>query len=270
MISNNHNDLSFSDKIEYNLSTASDLLKSNDPEELISAGRCFSDIMNKKTDISEKKDAMKYAEKFYQKALKTDTLHYYLGQSLSDLSVKKYLYFNENITDEIDKYYKIMLKQNNQYDLLSVLYYYISNVDIDSIYVNFGYPEKAISIAEKLLEFKSVRKSIKTNIAEGCSDLAFILLSYKSQYKNSLIAAQIAVKADSTSLNTYTNLPLAYLFNNMYDEAVKVYSKWKDKPYMPEEGFKNFKEVFLSDFADLERRGISHPDFEKIKELLNK
>jgi hypothetical protein len=39
---------------------------------------------------------------------------------------------------------------------------------------------------------------------------------------------------------------------------------------MPEEGFKNFKEVFLSDFADLERRGITHPDFEKIKELLNK
>jgi WD40 repeat protein len=270
LISNNHNDLSISDKIEYKISSVSDLLKSSDPKELLLAGRFFSDMMDKKIDISEKKDAMGIAEKFFQKALKFDTLHVFLATSLSDLSVKKYLYFNDNITDEIEKYYKIMLKQNNQYDLIEVLSYYVNKIDIDSTYIDFGYPEKAISIAEKLVELNSINKNIKTRIASNCSNLAFVLLSYKSQYKNSLIAVKIAVKADSTFLNTYTNLPLAYLFNNMYDEAVKVYLKWKDKPYMPEEGFKNFKEVFLSDFADLERRGITHPDFEKIKELLNK
>jgi len=84
------------------------------------------------------------------------------------------------------------------------------------------------------------------------------------------MAAKIAVKADSTFQNTYTNLPLALIFNNMYDEAVKVYMKWKDKPYLDDPGFKTFKEVFLSDFDDLERRGITHPDFEKVKELLKK
>ena len=138
------------------------------------------------------------------------------------------------------------------------------------VFMLFGYPEKAISIAEKILDLSPTGKFIRRQTALFSSNLAFELLDYKSQHKNSLIAARIAAKADSTFQTTYTNIPLAMLFNNMYDEAVKVYMKWKDVLYTEDVGSNTFRDIFLLDFADLERRGIYHPDFEKVKELLKK
>jgi hypothetical protein len=56
----------------------------------------------------------------------------------------------------------------------------------------------------------------------------------------------------------------------MYSEAEAEYLKWKDKPWTSDTQFKTFREVFLSDIADLESKGITHPGFAKIKELLKK
>ena len=84
------------------------------------------------------------------------------------------------------------------------------------------------------------------------------------------MAVKIAIKADSTNQYSYTNLPIAYLLNNMYNEAEKEYIKWKDRPWTDDTRYKTFREVFLTDLADLENAGINHPDFERVKELLKK
>jgi len=110
LISNNHNDLSFSDKIEYGILSISDLLESNDPNELLFAGNYFFDIMNKKIDISEKRKATKTAKRFYQKGLKFDTLHITIARRLIDLSIKEYQYYNQDISDEIEQYHGIIMK----------------------------------------------------------------------------------------------------------------------------------------------------------------
>jgi hypothetical protein len=94
------------------------------------------------------------------------------------------------------------------------------------------------------------------------------MFSYKSQYRNSLEAAQIGIKADSTNEYLITNLPLALIFNNRYDEAVKVYSKYKDQPCPDIPEFKTYREVFQADIDDFEQKGITHPDFVKVRELL--
>ena len=270
LITNNHNDLSFSDKIEYGILSISDLLESNDPNELLLAGNYFFDIMNKKIDISEKRKATKTAKRFYQKGLKFDTLHITIARRLIDLSIKEYQYYNQDISDEIEQYHGIIMKETDQSELIAALRYYVNTISGDSVYVSFGYPEKAISIAEKILDLSPTGKYIRRQTALYSSNLAFELLDYKSQHKNSLIAARIAAKADSTFQTTYTNIPLAMLFNNMYDEAVKVYMKWKDVLYTEDVGNNTFRDIFLLDFADLERRGIYHPDFEKVKELLKR
>jgi hypothetical protein len=43
-----------------------------------------------------------------------------------------------------------------------------------------------------------------------------------------------------------------------------------DKPWTATSDFKIYRETFLDDIRDLESRGITHPDFAKVKELLKK
>jgi hypothetical protein len=56
----------------------------------------------------------------------------------------------------------------------------------------------------------------------------------------------------------------------MYGDAEKEYLKWKDKPWTEDDRFQTFRDAFLLDIADLEKKGITHPDFAKVKELLKK
>ncbi|MBI5217725.1 MAG: hypothetical protein HY958_02185 [Bacteroidia bacterium] len=78
-----------------------------------------------------------------------------------------------------------------------------------------------------------------------------------------------AIKADKEAQISYTNLPLCFLFNNEFEEAKKVYLNFKDKPYTDDREKTTFKKVFLEDIQNLEGKGITHPDFAKVKKLLN-
>ena len=267
ILSNNHNDLSITDKIDYNIFSVSDLLESSNPNDIYLAGRYYLDNIGKKIDIPEKKYAIKIAEKLFRKGLTFDTLHGPIARRLTELCLNKHEFYETNVNREIDKYFRIMITSNDITDLVNASTFYANRTDSTTII--YGYPEKAISIGEKILELYPGNQDTKS-LAMYYSNLCFGLLSSKEQYHNALLAVKIAVKADSTYLNSYTNLPLAYLFNNMYDEAAKVYLKWKDAPYVDDPSFKTFKEAFLADFADFERKGMGHPDFVKIKELLKK
>jgi hypothetical protein len=68
----------------------------------------------------------------------------------------------------------------------------------------------------------------------------------------------------------YTNLPLCYLFTDQFEKAKSVYLEYKDKPWTISREFKTFRDAFLSDLADFEKKGITHPNFEKVKVLLKK
>lgn len=267
ILSNNHNDLSITNKIEFNIVSVKEILKTDKPIELYLAARYFFDNIDKKVDISEKKYTLKTAEKLFQKGLTFDTLHGPIARSLTALCIQKHQFFGESINKEVDKYFKIMSDTKNINELLLALSFYGNGTDSTTIL--YGYPEKTIMISEKLLKL-SPSPIIRSNISLLCSNLSFALFDFKEQYKNSLIAVKLAIKADSTNLFSYTNLPLSYIYNNMYSEAEKEYLKWKDKPFTVDPSVNTFKEAFLGDFADLERRGKGHPDFAKIKELLKK
>ncbi len=199
--------------------------------------------------------------------MKFDTLHGPITRRLTELSIEKYQFLKKDVNKEVDKYFYLMSKIDDPNDLINSLSFYVNGMD--STTINYGYAEKAIFIGSKLLESDTTDGYIRRQIAFYCSNLSFQSLDFKL-YKSSLDAVIIAIKADSTYQLSYTNLPLAYLFNNRYSDAEKEYLKWKDKPWTVDNSAKTFKEIFLIDFADLESRGITHPDFEKVKELLKK
>ncbi|HRZ42131.1 MAG TPA: tetratricopeptide repeat protein [Bacteroidales bacterium] len=77
------------------------------------------------------------------------------------------------------------------------------------------------------------------------------------------------LQTDSTQILINTNLALALLFQDRYDEALQIYLKYKDMP-VPDKPNETMRDSFLQDFIDLEKMGITHPDVEKIrKELAN-
>ncbi|MFZ4402184.1 MAG: hypothetical protein ACOYO1_19290, partial [Bacteroidales bacterium] len=76
------------------------------------------------------------------------------------------------------------------------------------------------------------------------------------------------IQTDSTQLWIHSKLALALLFQGKFDEAKKKYLVLKDKE-LSYENSKTYKDVFIRDFEDLEKLGITHPDVRKIKELLN-
>jgi tetratricopeptide (TPR) repeat protein len=66
-----------------------------------------------------------------------------------------------------------------------------------------------------------------------------------------------------------TNLALALLYQGNYDEAVVIYKRFRGKRF-PDDDKRTWNEVFLADLDELEAAGITHPDVEKIRKLLEK
>jgi len=64
----------------------------------------------------------------------------------------------------------------------------------------------------------------------------------------------------------HTNLALALLYQDKFEEAKQIYERFIGLPFNDEQ---TWVEAFLSDLDELEMKGITHPDVEKIRELLN-
>ena len=97
-------------------------------------------------------------------------------------------------------------------------------------------------------------------------NLSFYAL-FAKQYEEAIEAAQKTLEIKPDAKGVYTNLALGYVLNNEFSKAKPIYTKWKDKHFPNDERFG--KEVFLSDIKDLEAAGITHPDFAKVRKLLN-
>lgn len=61
----------------------------------------------------------------------------------------------------------------------------------------------------------------------------------------------------------------AYLLNGKYGQAEVIYKKWKGRKFS-EKDEDTADVTFLQDIARLEAAGLTHPDFEKVKQLLGK
>ncbi|MBL7809120.1 MAG: hypothetical protein JNN28_14970 [Saprospiraceae bacterium] len=85
------------------------------------------------------------------------------------------------------------------------------------------------------------------------------------------IAAEICIhrslQIDSTNKYAFKNLPPAFLLQGRWPEAEAEYHKWKDVKY-GENNLPTYRDAFLSDLNELERQGVTHPDFARARALL--
>ena len=96
------------------------------------------------------------------------------------------------------------------------------------------------------------------------------MYSYKNILDNNfhiaLDNALESIEIDSNQKMGYRFLALSYVLNNKFEKAQPIYLEWKDQIFSDNDG--TFKEVFLNDIKNIENKNITHPDFQKVKDLL--
>ena len=105
------------------------------------------------------------------------------------------------------------------------------------------------------------------NSAGDWFDLSWYAL-FAQQPKEAIAAAQKTLALDPTKQKVETNLALGYLLDNQWPEAEKIYLKWKGKEFPG--GSRLCDEYFLQDLDYLEAADITHPDFAKVRTMLQK
>ena len=132
----------------------------------------------------------------------------------------------------------------------------------------FDFWLKRANLYEQLLNVESNLEN-KNNASSNYNLVGWYGLR-SGKNTEALGAIQRGIELDPSNGYLYSNLSLCYLFTGQYDKAKSVYLEFKNKPWTSDNSAKTFKEVFLSDITTLEKASITHPDFEKIKELLKK
>jgi tetratricopeptide (TPR) repeat protein len=141
-----------------------------------------------------------------------------------------------------------------------------------------NFKEKIIIQKEIIEQYRSLVNSGNSNFAydlgANLSSLAWFYL-FEKQFSEAENAASEALNPTKYGKTegygekiewANTNLALALIFQNKYQDAEKIYIALKDKPYNKA----IYRDTFLADFDELEKAGITHPDIVKIKAILNK
>ena len=86
--------------------------------------------------------------------------------------------------------------------------------------------------------------------------------------KEAIQAAQKALTLAPKKQSVETKLATGYLLDNQWDKAEEIYLRWKGKNFP--DNSELCDDLFLEDIADLEQTGITHSDFQKVKDLFRK
>jgi hypothetical protein len=92
---------------------------------------------------------------------------------------------------------------------------------------------------------------------------------FSGRPQEAIVAARKTMEFKPNAQTVETNLALGYLLDNQWAEAEKIYLRWKKQEFPPD-GKRLWDSVFLQDIADLEAAGITHPDFEKVRNMFAK
>jgi WD40 repeat protein len=257
-------ELSLEQELQYGIIQIDQLMKVRDVNNLL-AGVKFC-LAEAKIQLDKKTYFIDYAVFLYQKA----------GSSLGSTTERKiFIKYGielfklrplKFISDEIKNANMFLLSSSKKEEIKDYFDFYSEICsNLDSVKIDLKLPECLIQISDKLL---NIDPAARNTISIDLSCLSWPLLQNR-KFKLSLDAIKLAVKADSANPFAYITLPLALVLNNRFNEASPIYNK-DCMNYIYNNIFKSNRRLYLDDIADLEERGITHPDFGRVKELLNK
>jgi tetratricopeptide (TPR) repeat protein len=167
-------------------------------------------------------------------------------------------------------YYKRGLVKDAEGDRDGAIADYTRAIEIDPKYAD-AYRGRA-DVWEKKKQYdsaiKDIQRAIELEPKKG--DYYLDLGWYQLFNRNPREAIAASLKAlelsPAKAAMIKTNLAHGYLFDNQFDKAKAIYLEDKDAKLRDDE--RTFGQVVLDDFKELEEAGITHPDMEKIKALL--
>ncbi len=125
--------------------------------------------------------------------------------------------------------------------------------------------QQIVDLHHQLELYLPDNKDLQNLIASEYGSLAWYQL-FDQQFTAAEEAARKGLSIDPTEEWISTNLALSLLYQGKWEAAKAIYLPFKDQP----QGDGTYKEVFLEDLDALEKAGITHPDVEKIRQLLQK
>jgi tetratricopeptide (TPR) repeat protein len=153
--------------------------------------------------------------------------------------------------------------------------------DADNAILNFGKalelnPKDTYSrqrIGQQFFEKGQYKKTVDVfkSLVKDFPDqyLFHFLLGYYAlftgEYNLAVESSRKSLELEPGRTGAISNLVLAYVLKGEYGKAEPYYLEWKDKVFA---GNRPAKVVFTEDINDLRKRGIDHPDFDKILKLL--
>jgi len=147
---------------------------------------------------------------------------------------------------------------------------YTRAMELDPKYAN-AYRQRA-DLSAKQKQYESAVRDMQKAIAlapkkgDYYLDLGWYQL-FNRNPREAIAASLTALKlSPAKAAMIKTNLAHGYLFDNQFDKAKAIYLENTDTKLRDDE--RTFGQVVLDDFAELEKAGITHPDMEKIKALM--
>ncbi|MFC2080140.1 hypothetical protein ACFLRQ_01560 [Bacteroidota bacterium] len=271
---NSFEKLSITQKFDYGISAYKGGFQFSSTDELLEGANYQFEKAKDNPLLEERKTYLKSSIANFQLLLKIMQEQKLVNPHyiMNFMDVYFYMYRNgEKSKKAIKEFNKLqeMLHSQADNDLLGVFNYYSDKCnELDSLIIQLDFPDKVFETGTRILNSYEEDATERKNIALPCSNLSFNLL-FEKEFSLALKLIELARQADPSREIIYTNLPLAYLFNDQYEKAMDIYTKWKDKAYESNQDFETFTEVFLTDLDDLESQGITHPDIQKIRTLLN-
>ncbi len=126
--------------------------------------------------------------------------------------------------------------------------------------------EKVVGVWEEAFRRYSQNPRIRTFLTQNLGRLSWYRL-FAEDFKGAEAAARRGLEVDQSETWILTNLATALLFQNRYKEAEPIYQQLKDQLNNEE---LTWIEGFLADLAELKAAGITHPDVDKVRALLQK
>jgi hypothetical protein len=130
--------------------------------------------------------------------------------------------------------------------------------------------DSAIHVLEfvvNAIKKSSISRDKKNKFLSTYSDNIAYQYLFVNLPKSAISSALTSISLDPQNLHVYSTLALAYLLNDEFDTAKAIYLRYKGKKYINNK-YKKWDNIFLDDIRRLEKYGIHHPNFKKVKRLM--